>query len=188
MGSSCAAQRSRDTYRAAGESGTCRSISNHRRLSFSQDAPRIKDHRYTKLTSLYAVLPALRRSVMPRPGPRARVVAPFRCAPLRPESRGPSLGGAGPQALVVRRTLLPPTASASLQIPPPGQRVARIAVARSRRRFGCARKANPRTLSPAEHKARATIKSKSDKRQAQPEALASSHAHQGQALARRPEP
>jgi hypothetical protein len=122
---------------------------------------------------------------MPRPGPRARVVAPFRCAPLRAESRGPSLGGAGPPALGVRRRLLPPTASASLQLPPPGQRVARIAVARSRRRFGCARKANPRTLAPADHTARATIKGKSHKRQAQPAAPASSHTHQGQALVRR---
>jgi hypothetical protein len=121
---------------------------------------------------------------MPRPGPRARVVAPFRCAPLRAGIRGPSLGGAGPPALGVRRKLLPPTGSQA-HLPPPGQRVARIAVARSRRRFGCARKANPRTLAPAEHDARATIKSKSHKRQAQPAAPESSHTHQGQALARR---
>ena len=72
-----------------------------------------------------------------------------------------------------------------LRLPLPRPCVARIAVARSRRRFGCARKANPRTLAPAEHKAHATIKSQSDKRQAQPAAPESSHTHQGQALARR---
>ena len=73
----------------------------------------MKGHRYTKLTSLYARC-SLRfaPSDLPRPGPRARVVAPFRCAPgprgqvhvrrvgfapLRAESRGPFLGGAGHQ-------------------------------------------------------------------------------------------
>jgi hypothetical protein len=43
--------------------------------------------------------------------------------------------------------------------------------ARSRRRIGSARKANPRPLAPAELQARTTTKSKSHKRQAQPAQL-----------------
>jgi hypothetical protein len=102
---------------------------------------------------------------MPRPGRAARVVPRLR--------RGagiarPSLGGAGPPALGRRRCA--PLAYGFRCAPAPAARPARRSHrrARSRRRFGCAQRQTPRTLAPAEHKARATIKSKSYKKQAQP--------------------
>ena len=151
----------------------------------ARDTPRIKDHRYTKLTSLYAVLPALRSgSVMLRPRPacaHGRSV-PLRSTPRRMARAVPRRRS--PPALGVRRCkLLPPTASAALHSAArPARRSHRCGSLAPSLRVA-REKQTPRTLAPAEHKARATIKSKSYKRQAQPAAPASSHTHQGQAQA-----